>query len=124
MTRFSAIVGGLLALVVCGVLFTQASAQTPPPWTTLFDGRNLDAFNPVGTANWKIADGAVQADSGTGFLVTPNCVMSNWHVFEYPQNGGALGPLSDYAVRFDYRAPGNEQHQGQQRAHQRPGIAE
>ena len=70
MTRFSAIVGGLLALVVCGVLFTQASAQTAPPWTTLFDGRNLDAFNPVGTANWKIADGAVQADSGTGFLVT------------------------------------------------------
>jgi hypothetical protein len=70
MTRFSAIVGGLLALVVCGVLFTQASAQTAPPWTTLFDGRNLDAFNPVGTANWKIADGVVQADSGTGFLVT------------------------------------------------------
>ena len=70
MTRFSAIVGGLLALVVCGVLFTQASAQTASPWTTLFDGRNLDAFNPVGTANWKIADGAVQADSGTGFLVT------------------------------------------------------
>ena len=70
MTRFSAIVGGLLALVVCGVLFTHASAQTAPPWTTLFDGRNLDAFNPIGTANWKIADGAVQADSGTGFLVT------------------------------------------------------
>ena len=70
MTRFSAIVGGLLALVACGVLFTQASAQTAPPWTTLFDGRNLDAFNPVGTANWKIAEGAVQADSGTGFLVT------------------------------------------------------
>ena len=70
MTRFSAIVGGLLALVVCGALFTHASAQTAPPWTTLFDGRNLDAFNPVGTANWKIADGAVQADSGTGFLVT------------------------------------------------------
>ena len=70
MTRFSVIVGGLLALAVCGVLFTQASAQTTPPWTTLFDGKSLDAFNPVGTANWKIADGAVQADSGTGFLVT------------------------------------------------------
>jgi len=41
---------------------------------------------------------------GTAFLVTPNRVMSNWHVFEYPQNGGALGPLSDYEVRFDYRA--------------------
>jgi V8-like Glu-specific endopeptidase len=41
---------------------------------------------------------------GTGFLVTPNRVISNWHVFEYPQSGAALGPLSEYAVRFDYRA--------------------
>jgi hypothetical protein len=41
---------------------------------------------------------------GTGFLVAPNRVMSNWHVFEYPQNGGVLGSLSDYSVRFDYRA--------------------
>jgi hypothetical protein len=65
MKRFSVVVG---LLVVCGAFVHQASAQTP--WTTLFDGRNLDAFNPVGTANWKIADGAVQADSGTGFLVT------------------------------------------------------
>jgi hypothetical protein len=65
MKRFSVVVG---LLVVCGAYVHQVSAQTP--WTTLFDGRNLDAFNPVGTANWKIADGAVQADSGTGFLVT------------------------------------------------------
>ena len=71
MKRFSAIDVWLLALVLCGgVLFNQASAQTSPPWTTLFDGRNLDAFNPVGTANWRIVDGVVQADSGTGFLVT------------------------------------------------------
>lgn len=39
-------------------------------WTTLFDGRNIDAFEQVGDANWTLADGVVQADRGTGFLVT------------------------------------------------------
>ena len=66
----TAIAGGLLALVLCGVFVTRTSAQATPPWATLFDGRNLDALTPVGTANWRIAEGAVQADSGTGFLVT------------------------------------------------------
>ena len=45
-------------------------AQRGPAWTVLFDGKNLDNFNPIGNANWKIADGAVQADMGTGFLVS------------------------------------------------------
>jgi hypothetical protein len=68
MTRISAIAVGLLALVFCGV---QAAAQTTPAWTTLFDGRSLDAFNTVGAANWKIVDGVVQADGGMGgYLVT------------------------------------------------------
>ena len=35
-------------------------------WTTLFDGKNLDAFNKVGDANWSIVDGVVQADKGMG----------------------------------------------------------
>ena len=46
----------------------DASAQGG--WTTLFDGSNLNNFNPIGDANWEIADGAVGADSGSGFLVT------------------------------------------------------
>ena len=33
----------------------DASAQGG--WTTLFDGSNLDSFNPIGDANWEIADG-------------------------------------------------------------------
>ena len=70
MRRFSAGAVGLLALVFCGVHLTNASAQGTPSWTTLFDGKNLEAFNPVGTANWKIVDGVLQADSGTGFMVT------------------------------------------------------
>ena len=38
----------------------------------LFDGKNTDQFNKVGDANWRIEDGAVVADKGTGFLVTKN----------------------------------------------------
>ena len=70
MKRFSALPAALLALVCCAGHFISASAQGAPSWITLFDGKNLNAFHPVGTANWKIVDGVLQADSGTGFLVT------------------------------------------------------
>ena len=36
----------------------------------MFDGSSLDGWNALGTANWELADGAVQADSGGGMLVT------------------------------------------------------
>jgi hypothetical protein len=39
-------------------------------WQTLFDGSSLAGWNRVGDANWKLEDGAVSADSGTGFLLT------------------------------------------------------
>jgi hypothetical protein len=46
-------------------------AQTPAPGlVTLFDGTHLNNFNMVGTANWKLADGIVEATSGSGFLVS------------------------------------------------------
>ena len=60
------------ALIVFGTasLFTPA-AQVQGGWTTLFDGKNIDAFNKVGDANWTIVDGVVQADKGMGgYLVT------------------------------------------------------
>jgi hypothetical protein len=41
---------------------------------------------------------------GTGFVVGPDRVMNNWHVFEYPRDSGKLGQLADYTARFDYRA--------------------
>lgn len=56
---------GAFQSVSLGVL-----GQTAAGWTVLFDGKNLDAFNVVGSAGWKVVDGVVQADSGTGFLVT------------------------------------------------------
>jgi Domain of Unknown Function (DUF1080) len=64
MKRISAMVFVLAAGVT-------AFAQTGAGWTTLFDGKNLDAFTRVGDANWTVVDGVVQADKGMGgYLVT------------------------------------------------------
>ncbi|HKE87751.1 MAG TPA: DUF1080 domain-containing protein [Vicinamibacterales bacterium] len=40
-------------------------------WTTLLDGKSLKGWDVVGNANWSVAEGAVQASMGTGFLVSP-----------------------------------------------------
>ncbi len=62
----------LLSLVVVGIIAAHtAGLSAQSGWTTLFDGSTLDGWNPIGDANWELADGAVQADSGSGFLVTP-----------------------------------------------------
>ena len=68
MKRIAAVVAGLL-------VFSAASSVMPVAaqggWTTLFDGKNVEAFNKVGDANWTNADGVLQADKGMGgYLVT------------------------------------------------------
>ena len=57
---------GQTALAASGDASLQAGG-----WTVLFDGTSLKGWNVVGDANWELADGAVQATRGTGFLVTP-----------------------------------------------------
>jgi hypothetical protein len=40
-------------------------------WTTLVDDKGGQAnFNVLGDANWRMIDGALQADKGSGFLVS------------------------------------------------------
>jgi hypothetical protein len=72
MKRRYAIAAGLL-VVGLGV-FGCATEPAKGDWVALFDGRNLDHWYTVGTANWRIEDGAVVADKltgkATGFLVT------------------------------------------------------
>ena len=69
MKRVVVVVAGLIVFAATSSLPLDAQAQRG--WTTLFDGKNIDAFNKVGDANWTIADGAVQADKGMGgYLVT------------------------------------------------------
>ncbi len=63
------------ALLVIGLgAIGCASQPSGGDWVALFDGRNLDHWYTVGTANWRIEDGAVVADKltgkATGFLVT------------------------------------------------------
>jgi hypothetical protein len=63
-----------VALLLCGFAAFSYShhASAADGWVTLFDGKNLDNFNKVGDANWRIEDGVVVADKGNGFLVTKN----------------------------------------------------
>ena len=68
MKRIAAVVAGLLVFSVASSLMP---VEAQGGWTTLFDGKNMDAFNKVGDANWTIADGVLQADKGMGgYLVT------------------------------------------------------
>jgi 3-keto-disaccharide hydrolase len=48
----------------------QAFGQTDAGWIALFDGKNLDNWSKIGTANWKLEDGSMVADNGNGFLVS------------------------------------------------------
>jgi len=73
MKSSSIIVAGLLAIAfaVFGCS-SQPPAQGDTGWTTLFDGSSLDQWNQIGNANWRLAEGVVQADQGNGFLVSKN----------------------------------------------------
>lgn len=78
---------------------TTASAQSDDGWTTLFDGSTLEGWNPIGDANWELADGAVQADSGSGFLVTPESYADFALTLEFwvdePANSGIFIRCAD-----------------------------
>lgn len=67
MNRRSFVSSGLLLL---GASFLHAPASAQSGWITVFDGRNLTAFNPIGHANWRLVDGIVEATMGNGFLVS------------------------------------------------------
>ena len=60
-----------LSLLAIAIDLQPLPSLAQDGWTTLFNGSTLDGWNPIGDANWELADGAVQADSGSGFLVTP-----------------------------------------------------
>ena len=68
-----------VSMLFAGAALCACSADTPPAetgasaaseWQTLFDGSSLDGWTLEGDANWQLMDGAVAADSGTGFLLT------------------------------------------------------
>jgi Domain of Unknown Function (DUF1080) len=78
MKRLSVITPGLLAfgLVIFGCS-QRMSDQTDAGWVTLIDGaKGIENWNQVGSSNWAVVDGVVQADKRAGkeagFLVSKN----------------------------------------------------
>ena len=57
-------------MVAVGLFAALAVFGQNAALTTLFDGSSLKGWNPIGNANWKLADGVVEANTGTGFLVS------------------------------------------------------
>lgn len=67
---------GTVGLLVIAFAFIGCAnlpfSQSDPGWITLFDGHNLNSWTAVGNANWRLADGIVQAELGNGSLVSKN----------------------------------------------------
>ena len=118
MKRCSAIAAALLLLGLTAFWHSQpASGQADAGGVTLFDGSNLNDWNQIGDANWKIVDGAVQADKGNGFLVSKNSygnfqlraefwvdTAANSGIFIRCTNPEKVGTDSSYEVNiFDTR---------------------
>jgi hypothetical protein len=58
-----------LSLGACTSMPT-ATAPTDAGWETLVGGANMNAWNVIGNANWRVHRGILQAELGTGFLVS------------------------------------------------------
>jgi 3-keto-disaccharide hydrolase len=75
MTRLSARLSAItLALFLIGFAAIlhgqQASGQANAGWITLFDGKSLEGWSPIGDATWRVEDGAIVTDTGKGYLVS------------------------------------------------------
>jgi hypothetical protein len=73
MKQATAVTVGLLMVGLVSLHSYQAAGQgkkAEADWTTVFDGKNLSAFNQIGDANWQLMEGVVQANKGNGYLVT------------------------------------------------------
>jgi Domain of Unknown Function (DUF1080) len=71
-STIAVLVGTLTFALAFSGGYAAGQANSTAGWTTLFDGKSLAAFNQIGNANWRLMDGAVQADKGNGFLLTKN----------------------------------------------------
>ena len=75
-------------LAVIFLALFALSAQTSTGWVTLFDGKSLNNFNQIGTANWTVVDGVVQANTGNGYLVSKESYTDFEIKVEFWTSGG------------------------------------
>lgn len=106
------------ALKASGAMFALSSAgcSSMPGmgnWIPLYDGKGIDAFNAVGTANWRVVDGVLEADQGPGFLVSKQSfdnfrifaefyanADTNSGIFIRCQDPNKIGAVSSYEVNI------------------------
>jgi hypothetical protein len=96
----------IAGIAAAGSLMLAASlpsnAQNMETWTVLLDGTSLDGWNQTGDANWRIVDGAAQADMGGGHLVTPRSytdfVLRAEFWVDEPANSGIFIRCDDPAM--------------------------
>jgi hypothetical protein len=70
MYRNSAIIVALLGTALGVLSLSSQAAQQVSGMITLTDGTKMDNFDRTGDANWRVAERAIAADHGNGFLVT------------------------------------------------------
>ena len=78
----------------------QAFGQTDAGWVPLFDGKNLDNWNQIGNANWRLEEGAVVADKGDGFLVSKKDYADFQLRAEFWVDADANSGIHSRCVRF------------------------
>jgi hypothetical protein len=62
----------LLLLGLAATWHPRGASSQGAGWVTLLEGKSLDGWDQIGDANWRVADGAIVADKGNGFLVSKN----------------------------------------------------
>jgi hypothetical protein len=77
MKRLSVIASSLLVVAFAAFGCAQMSSMMDTGWVTLIDGpKGMENFNQVGTTNWAVVDGVLQADKRTSktpaYLVSKN----------------------------------------------------
>lgn len=93
----------IAAVVLVGVVGAgpapEALGQTGEGWVTLFDGKSFTNWTMTGNANWRIANGMIEADMPRGFLVSRESYADfelRADVFTLPEsNGGILFRITD-----------------------------
>lgn len=105
------------ALCSCSPAEPDPSSAAQGQWQVLFDGTSLAGWNRVEDADWRLLDGAVAAESGSGFLVTTASYAdfdldlefwvtpdANSGVFVRCANANEIGATTCYEVNiFDQR---------------------
>lgn len=85
MKTYNNLTASLLLVILAGA---GVNAEDNDAWITLFDGTNLDHWSTTGDANWQIVGDVVQANAGSGMLVSRQ-------------------PYGDFELRLEFWADAN-----------------